>query len=62
MLKCCLSFLKTDGGLGIMIMEGKHAELGRGIFVSDIQPFSVAEQAGLLVGDLILAVSNSEAE
>lgn len=27
-----------------MIIEGKHAEVGRGIFISDIQAESVAEQ------------------
>lgn len=31
-------------GLGIMIIEGKHAEVGQGIFVSDIQEGSAAEQ------------------
>jgi C-terminal processing protease CtpA/Prc len=40
-----------------MILEGKHAELGTGIFISDIQEGSPAEQAGLTVGDLILAVN-----
>lgn len=65
-----------------MIIEGKHAEVGRGIFVSDIQEGSAAEQvifrfafgnlilrellhplkrdplqAGLQVGDMILAVN-----
>lgn len=43
--------------LGIMIIEGKHAEVGQGIFISDIQEGSAAEQAGLLVGDMILAVN-----
>lgn len=27
-----------------MIIEGRHAEVGSGIFISDIQPESVAEQ------------------
>jgi C-terminal processing protease CtpA/Prc len=43
-----------------MIMEGKHAELGQGIFISDIQEGSVAEQSGLFVGDIILAVNGSD--
>lgn len=41
-------------------MEGRHAELGQGIFISDIQEASVAEQAGLFVGDMILAVNGEE--
>jgi len=43
-----------------MIMEGKHAELGQGIFISDIQEGSVAEQSGLFVGDIILAVNGTD--
>ncbi|BES91019.1 PDZ domain (Also known as DHR or GLGF) [Nesidiocoris tenuis] len=43
--------------LGIMIIEGKHAEVGQGIFISDIQDGSAAHQAGLNVGDMILAVN-----
>lgn len=36
---------QTQGqGLGIMIIEGKHAEVGKGIFISDIQEGSAAEQ------------------
>ena len=31
-------------GLGIMIFEGKHAEVGQGIFISDLQTGSPAEQ------------------
>lgn len=31
-------------GLGIMIFEGKHAEVGQGIFISDLQAGSPAEQ------------------
>nr|CAD7568435.1 unnamed protein product [Timema californicum] len=51
--------LEDEGaqGLGIMIIEGKHAEVGQGIFISDIQEGSAAEQAGLVVGDMILAVN-----
>ncbi|XP_039304524.1 uncharacterized protein LOC105196259 isoform X2 [Solenopsis invicta] len=48
---------KSQYGLGIMIIEGKHLAVGQGIFVSDIQEGSAAEQAGLQVGDMILAVN-----
>ncbi|XP_067135395.1 multiple PDZ domain protein-like isoform X2 [Centruroides vittatus] len=51
---------KGEAGLGIMILEGKHAEAGQGIFVSDMQPNSVARQAGLCVGHMILAVNDTE--
>ncbi|XP_076355046.1 multiple PDZ domain protein-like isoform X3 [Tachypleus tridentatus] len=51
---------KGNQGLGIMIIEGKHAEVGQGIFISDIQENSVAEQAGLTVGDMILSVNQRE--
>lgn len=40
-----------------MIIEGKHAELGSGVFISDIQAGSPAEQSGLAVGDMILCVN-----
>jgi len=43
-----------------MIMEGRHAELGQGIFISDIQESSVAQEAGLFVGDMILAVNGED--
>lgn len=43
--------------IGIMIIEGKHKEIGSGIFISDIQEESGAQQAGLVVGDVILAVN-----
>lgn len=43
--------------LGIMIIEGRHQEVGHGIFVSDIQDGSPAQSAGLQVGDMILAVN-----
>lgn len=39
----CL-FQVAGQGLGIMIIEGKHAEVGQGIFISDIQEGSAAEQ------------------
>ncbi|XP_054706449.1 LOW QUALITY PROTEIN: multiple PDZ domain protein-like [Uloborus diversus] len=51
---------KGTHGLGIMIIEGKHAEVGQGIFISDIQENSVAEQAGLSVGDMILAANDTD--
>ncbi|XP_065205069.1 multiple PDZ domain protein-like isoform X4 [Planococcus citri] len=49
--------LQGAHGLGIMIIEGKHPEVGHGIFISDIQEGSVADQAGLMVGDMILSVN-----
>ncbi|KAH9488897.1 hypothetical protein Btru_058318 [Bulinus truncatus] len=42
-------------GLGIMIRGG--TEYGLGIFISGIDPFSVAENAGLKLGDQILDVN-----
>lgn len=39
-----VSVLQSGPGLGIMIIEGKHAEVGQGIFISDIQEGSAAEQ------------------
>ncbi|KFM72625.1 Multiple PDZ domain protein, partial [Stegodyphus mimosarum] len=51
---------KGAHGLGIMIIEGKHAEVGQGIFISDIQENSAAEQAGLCVGDMILAANDTD--
>lgn len=35
-------------------------ELGRGVFISDIQPNSMAERSGLLVGDMILCVNQTD--
>lgn len=35
---------KTGPSLGIMIIEGKHSDLGQGIFISDIQLGSNAEK------------------
>ena len=51
---------KGETGLGIMIIEGKHPEAGTGVFISDLQDGSVAEKAGLLVGDMILAVNGED--
>ncbi|KAG5875316.1 hypothetical protein JTB14_016903 [Gonioctena quinquepunctata] len=48
---------KGNQSLGIMIIEGKHAEVGQGIFISDIQEGSSAEKAGLEIGEMILAVN-----
>ncbi|XP_066245607.1 multiple PDZ domain protein-like isoform X1 [Euwallacea similis] len=48
---------QTGQSLGIMIIEGKHAEVGQGIFISDIQEGSAAEKAGLEIGEMILAVN-----
>ncbi|CAG4966222.1 unnamed protein product [Colias eurytheme] len=52
-----ITIKKGPAGLGIMIIEGRHTEAGRGIFVSDLQEGSAAEQAGLNIGDMILAVN-----
>ena len=38
---------KTTEGLGIMIIEGSHKVLGKGIFVSDIQQNSLAFKVSL---------------
>ncbi|GAB0096629.1 inactivation-no-after-potential D protein [Sergentomyia squamirostris] len=53
-----LTMQKTGHSLGIMIIEGKHSDVGQGIFVSDIQEGSTAEKAGLSVGDMILSVNS----
>ncbi len=47
-------------GLGIMIMEGRHSEAGSGVFVSDIQPGSCSDEAGLQRGDMILCVNGED--
>lgn len=52
-----LSMTKCGASLGIMIIEGKHSDVGQGIFVSDIQEGSVAERSGLAVGEMILSVN-----
>lgn len=41
---CVSHWFQGAQGLGIMIIEGKHAEVGQGIFISDIQESSAAEQ------------------
>ena len=51
---------KSPLGLGIMIIEGKHTDLGHGVFISDIQSGSPAEQSGLSVGDMILCVNQTD--
>jgi hypothetical protein len=55
-----IHIFQSPQGLGIMIIEGKHSELGRGVFVSDIQEGSPAELAGLSVGDMILCVNQMD--
>ena len=39
---------KTTEGLGVMIIEGAHKLLGKGIFVSDIQQKSLAFKVRLI--------------
>eukprot|EP00090_Calanus_glacialis_P002198 TRINITY_DN11652_c0_g1_i1.p1 TRINITY_DN11652_c0_g1~~TRINITY_DN11652_c0_g1_i1.p1 ORF type:complete len:2133 (-),score=706.92 TRINITY_DN11652_c0_g1_i1:598-6156(-) len=51
---------KGEMGLGIMIIEGKHQDAGTGVFISDLKEGSEADKAGLLVGDMILAVNNED--
>lgn len=55
-----ITLKKGPQGFGIMIIEGKHADAGQGIFISDIQPGSAAESAGLTVGDMILSVNEED--
>ncbi|TRY75653.1 hypothetical protein TCAL_00503 [Tigriopus californicus] len=55
-----VNILKGEQGLGIMIIEGKHAEAGSGVFVSDLQPGSCADEAGLQRGDMILSVNGED--
>lgn len=40
----CVLLLQVGPSLGIMIIEGKHSELGQGIFISDIQDGSNADK------------------
>nr|XP_029732896.1 inactivation-no-after-potential D protein-like isoform X2 [Aedes albopictus] len=42
-----VSIKKAASGLGIMIIEGKHAEAGQGIFISDIQEGSMADKINM---------------
>uniref|UniRef100_A0A1B0GFM9 PDZ domain-containing protein n=1 Tax=Glossina morsitans morsitans TaxID=37546 RepID=A0A1B0GFM9_GLOMM len=49
--------IKKEGFLGIMVIYGKHKEVGNGIFVSDLREESNAQLAGIKVGDLLLAVN-----
>ncbi|KAM7346221.1 inactivation no afterpotential D [Cochliomyia hominivorax] len=49
--------VKKEGFLGIMIIYGKHVEVGNGIFISDLREESNAMLAGLKVGDMLLAVN-----
>lgn len=51
---------KGDKGWGIMIIEGRAADIGTGVFISDIQAGSCAEKAGLARGDLILSVNGED--
>lgn len=51
---------KAREGLGIMIVEGRHNDLGKGIFISGIQSNSPAEQSGLAIGDMILCVDQTD--
>ena len=51
---------KGQNGWGIMIIEGRHADIGTGVFISDIQVGSCAEEAGLARGDLILSVNGED--
>jgi hypothetical protein len=45
---CVSHWFQGAQGLGIMIIEGKHAEVGQGIFISDIQEGSAAEQVSCM--------------
>ncbi|XP_017054316.1 inactivation-no-after-potential D protein [Drosophila ficusphila] len=49
--------VRKEGFLGIMVIYGKHAEVGNGIFISDLREGSNAELAGVKVGDMLLAVN-----
>ncbi|XP_011192992.1 inactivation-no-after-potential D protein [Zeugodacus cucurbitae] len=49
--------VKKEGFLGIMVIYGKHVEVGNGIFISDLREESNAVTAGVKVGDMLLAVN-----
>ncbi|XP_068146218.1 inactivation-no-after-potential D protein [Drosophila tropicalis] len=49
--------VRKEGFLGIMIIYGKHVEVGNGIFISDLREGSNAELAGIKVGDMVLAIN-----
>ncbi|XP_075165397.1 inactivation no afterpotential D [Haematobia irritans] len=49
--------VKKEGFIGIMVIYGKHVEVGNGIFISDLREGSNAEAAGVKVGDMLLAVN-----
>ncbi|KAH8413633.1 hypothetical protein KR222_002386 [Zaprionus bogoriensis] len=49
--------VRKEGFLGIMVIYGKHVEVGNGIFISDLREGSNAETAGIKVGDMLLAVN-----
>ena len=51
---------KGDRDWGIMIVEGRHADTGTGVYISDIQADSCADEAGLARSDLILAVNGED--
>ena len=50
-------FLQRDKGrgLGLSIRGGREHEIG--IFISQVDPFSLAERSGLAAGDMILSVN-----
>ena len=54
-----VTIVKGDRGWGIMIIEGR-GEMGSGVYISDIQAGSCAEEAGLSRGDLILSVNGED--
>ncbi|XP_034476263.1 inactivation-no-after-potential D protein isoform X2 [Drosophila innubila] len=49
--------VRKEGFIGIMVIYGKHVEVGSGIFISDLREGSNAEAAGVKVGDMLLAIN-----